>query len=178
MAGYDVKYGVFNTMEHGNLPQNRERVYIVGFRKETKLIDKFKFPKPLSLTKRIEDLLEQSVNDTYYYNSKPLFEKIKDYPFKTGVVYQWRRKYIRENKSGVSPTLTANMWTGGHNVPIIYDKIGIRKLTPKECALLQGFPESYKFPNISNSYLYKQIGNSVSIPVVARIAKNMMLAIN
>ena len=52
---------------------------------------------------------------------------------KENTIYQWRRVYVRENKSGVSPTLTANMGTGGHNVPLIYTKHGIRKLTPTEC---------------------------------------------
>ena len=70
------------------------------------------------------------------------------------------------------------MGTGGHNVPLVVDKNGIRKLTPRECARIQGFPDGYKFPKIADSYLYKQIGNSVSVPVVYRIAKNMMLAFN
>jgi DNA (cytosine-5)-methyltransferase 1 len=66
------------------------------------------------------------------------------------------------------------MGMGGHNVPLIKDKKGVRKLTPRECARIQGFPNSYILPNIADSYLYKQIGNSVSIPVVKRIAKNIM----
>ena len=61
-------------------------------------------------------------------------------------VYQWRRKYVRANKKGVCPTLTANMGRGGHNVPIIKNCVGIRKLTPRECFLLQGFPEDFKLP--------------------------------
>jgi DNA (cytosine-5)-methyltransferase 1 len=65
------------------------------------------------------------------------------------------------------------MGTGGHNVPIILDAKGIRKLTPRECANFQGFPQDYKLPNIADSQLYKQIGNSVSIPVVERIAKEI-----
>ena len=66
------------------------------------------------------------------------------------------------------------MGMGGHNVPIIIDKKGIRKLTPRECFRLQGFPDSYELPNISDSALYKQAGNSVSVPVIARIAEQMM----
>ncbi len=109
-----------------------------------------------------------------YYNDKPLFQKIKNYPFSEKTVYQWRRKYVRENKRGICPTLTANMGTGGHNVPIIKDKKGIRKLTPKECLRLQGFPENYKLPkNLSDSALYKQIGNSVTVTVVQRIAQKI-----
>jgi len=70
------------------------------------------------------------------------------------------------------------MGTGGHNVPLIKDQKGIRKLTPRECARIQGFPNTYKLPKIADSSLYKQIGNSVSVPVVYRIAKNMMTALS
>jgi len=69
--------------------------------------------------------------------------------------------------------LTANMGTGGHNVPLIVDNKGIRKLTPKECFLIQGFPKSFKLPKISDSKLYKQAGNSVTVPVIERIAKEI-----
>jgi DNA (cytosine-5)-methyltransferase 1 len=66
------------------------------------------------------------------------------------------------------------MGTGGHNVPIIKDSVGIRKLTPLECLRLQGFPDSYVLPDVSDCVLYKQIGNSVSVPVIERIAKNIV----
>lgn len=66
------------------------------------------------------------------------------------------------------------MGTGGHNVPIIRDKYGIRKLTPRECARFQGFSEDFILPDhIAKSHLYKQIGNSVSVPVITRIALNI-----
>ena len=83
--------------------------------------------------------------------------------------YQLRRIYVRENKSNLCPTLTANMGTGGHNVPILLDKDGIRKLTPKECFRFQGFNE-IKLPKISDSSLYKQAGNSVTVPVIEKLA--------
>lgn len=173
--GYYVKSKVLNTMEYGNVPQNRERIYIVGF-KNKNYFDKFEFPKPVKLTKKVTDLLEKNVPEKYYYNGKPLYERLKDSVKEEGKVYQWRRQYVRENKSGVCPTLTANMGTGGHNVPIIKDKKGIRKLTPLECARIQGFPKGYKLPKLADSALYKQFGNSVSIPVVEAVAKQMMKA--
>jgi len=80
---------------------------------------------------------------------------------------------LRENKKGVVPTLTANMGSGGHNVPIIKDEKGIRKLTPRECFRFQGFPDSFKLPKIADSYLYHQSGNSVPVPVVESIAINI-----
>jgi len=171
--GYKIKYKVLNSMDYGNVPQNRERIYIVGFRDEDK-IDKFKFPESLPLTRKIEDILEKEVDEKYYYNDKPLYEKLKDEVNEQGQVYQWRRQYVRKNKKGVCPTLTANMGMGGHNVPIIYDGKGIRKLTPRECFRLQGFPDNYQLPkNLADSRLYKQAGNSVSVPVVERIARAM-----
>lgn len=173
--GYFVKSKVLNTMEYGNVPQNRERIYIVGF-KNKNYFDKFEFPKPVKLTKKVTDLLEKNVPEKYYYNGKPLYERLKDSVKEEGKVYQWRRQYVRENKSGVCPTLTANMGTGGHNVPIIKDKKGIRKLTPLECFRIQGFPKDYILPTLADSALYKQAGNSVSVPVIEAVAKQMMKA--
>ncbi len=175
--GYHLKTKVLNSMEYGNIPQNRERVYMVGF-KNKDYSDKFEFPSPVKLTVKVTDLLEKNVAEKYYYNGKPLFEKLKDFIKDEGKVYQWRRQYVRENKSGVCPTLTANMGTGGHNVPIIKDKKGIRKLTPLECARIQGFPVDYKIPKLADPALYKQFGNSVSVPVIEAVAKQMMKAMN
>lgn len=173
--GYYVKSKVLNTMEYGNVPQNRERIYIVGF-KNKNYFDKFEFPKSIKLTKKVTDLLEKNVPEKYYYNGKPLYEKLINDVKEEGKVYQWRRQYVRENKSGVCPTLTANMGTGGHNVPIIKDKKGIRKLTPLECFRIQGFPKDYILPTLADSALYKQAGNSVSVPVIEAVAKQMMKA--
>jgi len=171
--GYSIDYKVLNSMEYGNVPQNRERIYIVGF-KNGDYFKNFSWPKPVSLNKKISDILEKKIEDKYYYNNKPLFEKLKKYDFSENSVYQWRRQYVRENKKSVCPTLTANMGTGGHNVPIIKDKFGIRKLTPIECARIQGFPESFKLPkNLPDSALYKQIGNSVTVPVIEAVAKQI-----
>ena len=94
-------------------------------------------------------------------------------------MYQWRRQYVRENKSDVCPTLTANMGTGGHNVPLIIDDKGFRKLTPRECFNLQGFPKSYKLPTeIATSQLYKQAGNSVTVSLVSVLAKLIKSALD
>jgi DNA (cytosine-5)-methyltransferase 1 len=175
--GYYIKVKVLNTMEYGNIPQNRERIYIVGFKNKI-YSDKFEFPSPVRLNTKITDLLEKNVPEKYYYNDKPLFEKLKNSVKEEGKVYQWRRQYVRENKSGVCPTLTANMGMGGHNVPIIIDKKGIRKLTPLECFRIQGFPKNYILPKISDSALYKQAGNSVSVPVIEALAKQIIKALS
>ena len=174
---YKVTDKVMNSMEYGNLPQNRERIYIVGFLDE-EVFNRFSFPEKIPLIKSIHDCLEESeVDDKYYYNNKPLYEKLSEDVVKKDTVYQWRRKYVRENKNWVCPTLTANMGMWWHNVPIVLNGKWIRKLTPRECANFQGFPKNYILPNIADSHLYKQFGNSVSIPVIERIAKNMNLAL-
>jgi DNA (cytosine-5)-methyltransferase 1 len=174
--GYFINYEVLNTMKFGNLPQNRERIYIVGFRSAA-IAQRFRFPEPVELTVRVKDLLEENVPDSYYYAGKPLHSRLINDVKSTETVYQWRRQYVRENKQGVCPTLTANMGMGGHNVPIIIDQRGIRKLTPRECARLQGFPDSYKLPKIADSLVYKQIGNSVSVPVIEAIARQIKVAL-
>lgn len=175
-AGYYVKYQVLNAMNYGNVPQNRERIYIVAFRQK-RLYQKFEFPKPLQLRTKLKNFIdyENKVEDRYYYTKSckfydELIEEIKS----KDTVYQWRRIYVRENKNNVCPTLTANMGTGGHNVPLILTDNGIRKLTPKECFSLQGYPRNYCLPrDIANTNLYKQAGNSVVVPVISRIAENI-----
>ena len=113
----------------------------------------------------------------YYGDSLKAWDIVKAGVVKQNTIYQFRRVYIRENKSNECPTLTANMGTGGHNVPIIKDKKGIRKLTPLECARIQGFPIDYKIPKLADSALYKQFGNSVSVPVIERVAKEIKRAL-
>jgi DNA (cytosine-5)-methyltransferase 1 len=169
---YHVSYDILNSATHGNIPQNRERIFIAGFIDKSDY-ERFSFPKPIKLTKSFREFVAHEANSKYYYNDKPLFEKLKSEVNSENTVYQWRRRYVRENKSGVVPTLTANMGLGGHNVPIIKNSKGIRKLTPKECFLLQGFPSDFQLPDIADSKLYHQAGNSVTVPVVERIAINM-----
>lgn len=175
--GYKVKYKVLNTMEYGNVPQTRERIYIVGFREE-KDYEMFEFPEPIPLTKTIRDFIDfkNSVDEKYYYTKEKYdcFDMIKNGVKRSDTLYQWRRVYVRENKSNVCPTLTCNMGTGGHNVPLILTDDGrIRKLTPRECFNLQGYPKNYVLPKQSDGRLYKQSGNSVSVPVIERIAANI-----
>jgi len=178
--GYYVKDKVMNGSEYGNVPQNRERIYIVAFKNQQDY-EKFTFPEPISLTKTLNDVIdfETKVDDKFYYKPEKciFYDKLEEAITSKNTIYQWRRKYVRENKSGVCPTLTANMGTGGHNVPLIFTDNGIRKLTPKECFNIQGFPENFKLPELANSHLYKQAGNSVVVPVINRIAENIKFAL-
>ncbi|MBF0252562.1 MAG: DNA cytosine methyltransferase [Candidatus Omnitrophica bacterium] len=186
---------VLNSMSYGNVPQNRERIYIVGFRGEadywgdmdydnicTKV---FNFPKPIKQVRTIKDIIEnKKVDEKYYYErysgiNKSMYDMLCGQMTNPNSVYQWRRIYVRENKSGVCPTLTANMGTGGHNVPLIKDGTGIRKFTPRECARLQGFPDSFILTkDMADSHLYKQMGNSVTVPVIRRIAEQIRIALD
>lgn len=179
--GYFVKYQVLNTMEYGNIPQNRERIYIVAFR-DRNAYKEFDFPKPIPLTTKISDIVdfENPVEDKYYYTKSNFshYDELVKHMTRQNTVYQWRRMYVRENQSNVCPTLTANMGTGGHNVPLVLTKHGIRKLTPSECFGLQGFPKNFVLPsNVANANLYKQAGNSVSVSVISRIAENIKTAL-
>ena len=168
--GYTIFNKVLNTKDF-NVPQNRERIYIIAFLDKIK---EFDFPKKIVSTKTIHDYLDTQVDEKFYYNGKPLYDKIKNDIKSKDTIYQWRRHYVRENKNNVCPTLTANMGTGGHNVPIIKDKKGIRKLTPYECIKFQGFDKSFKFPKeLALSHQYKQAGNSVTVKVIEEIAKKI-----
>lgn len=176
--GYKIKYQVLNAKDYGNIPQNRERIYIVGF-KDEQAYQNFEFPFPIELTKKIKDMFEDNIQEPGFFYTREknvFFELLEKDMTKMDTIYQWRRKYVRENKSNVCPTLTANMGTGGHNVPLIKTENGIRKLTPRECFNFQGYPDDFKLPELANSHLYKQAGNSVVVPVINRIAENILLA--
>lgn len=174
--GYYFRYKVLNSMEYGNVPQNRERIYVVGFRNKEEC-DKFYFPEPIPLTKTIHDITKpyEKKPEKYYYENSKYYPMLKEAMVNKDTVYQLRRIYVRENKKGVCPTLTANMGTGGHNVPLILDDFGIRKLTPKETLMLQGFSEDFIIPDkMADCHIYKQAGNSVTVTVIERIANNIV----
>ncbi|MCI6312433.1 MAG: DNA (cytosine-5-)-methyltransferase [Helicobacter sp.] len=174
---YIVYTEVLNSATHANIPQNRERIFIVAFHKDkVKNYDQFVFPSPIRLTKTIHDCLDSKKQDECFYYTKEskYYKWLQESVIKEDTIYQIRRIYIRENKSNLCPTLTANMGTGGHNVPIIRDDFGIRKLTPRECFNFQGYPASFKLPKLSNSKLYIQAGNSITLPLVKRIADEIL----
>ena len=176
--GYHIKTAILDTNKITIIPQHRERIYIIGFRDKEKY-DKFnfEFPEQEQEQGKICDMLEENVDDKYYYSDRfKVFDEIEKGITKNiseNVLYQYRRFYVRENKSNCCPTLTANMGGGGHNVPLLKDDKGIRKLTPRECFNLQGFPKDYKLPNLCDSALYKLAGNAVSVPVVNLIVSKL-----
>jgi DNA (cytosine-5)-methyltransferase 1 len=172
--GYYIRYKVLNTADITGIPQHRERIYIVCL-KSKNVFDKFSLDFPKIEKKKTSSFFEDNILSKYYYTDKSsTWTLIKDNVIKKDTIYQYRRVYVRENKSNECPTLTANMGSGGHNVPIILDDKGVRKLTPRECFNLQGFPSTYKLPNLCDSNLYKLAGNAVSVPVVNLIANRII----
>lgn len=214
-CGYTIFEKVLNTMEYSNLPQNRERIYIIGFR-DANDAAKFNFFNPEVLAthkvkkdskeraedvKRIIDYTRTTANSEKYYYTREkyphYFVTVDEFTGSENDVrinldeqvdemyqfYQCRRgQYVRKNKSDVCPTLTANMGTGGHNVPLIKVKDGVRKITPEEAFKLQGFPvgNGYQLPTeyagrtYSDSHLYKQAGNAVSVPMIQMLAQAIL----
>lgn len=176
--GYHIKTEILDTCKITDIPQHRERIYIVCFR-DIEKYNKFEFEFPQMKNKEIKYFLEKDVDNKYYYTNKlKVFDEIKKNVVKNideNILYQYRRFYVRQNKNNVCPTLTANMGCGGHNVPLLLDNVGIRKLTPRECFNLQGFPSNYQLPNISDSALYKLAGNAVSVPVIELIVDNIVI---
>ena len=186
--GYHIEYKVLNAMKYGNVAQNRERIYIVAFKNEAAR-QVFQWPEEIPLTNTVRDIIdfEGNVPDRYYYTEgrfagdiyEQLKEAMEDDDIENPAIYQWRRKYVRKNQSGVIPTLTANQGGGGHNVCLIKTRHGIRKMTPRECFTAQGFDrDNFVLPEQSDTRLYKEAGNSVCVPVIRRIAEAMLQALD
>ena len=169
---YRVFYEVLNSKDYG-VPQNRERIYIIGFKDKT---INFKFPDKLDKEVDLNDILDDNpigseISDTAKFNviqnlkQHKKYNEIKDNPLL--LAYEIRKSRATFRYDNLSPTLTAKMGTGGNNVPVLVNQM--RKLTTRECLRIQGFPDSFWIePNKAQSY--KQIGNSVSVPVVSLLA--------
>lgn len=171
---YQVTYDVLRAADFG-VPQNRERIYIVGFDcRYYGLNDKYKFPfpEPTHQKTRLGDILEDNVDEKYTISQK-LYE---------GHI---RRKAEHQKKgngfgfslfnadSEYTNTISARYYKDGSEILIDQGPdIPPRKLTPRECARLQGFPESFIIP-VSDTQAYKQFGNSVAVPVIRAIAKKV-----
>ncbi len=199
--GYSVFTRIMNTCEYSDVPQNRERTFMCCFLGESAWNDDAltneeratqcprtqafsnNFPQIKENTRTIQQLLSDIAPDEFYYGrDKAMYDMLARDITRVDTIYQYRRVYVRENQSNQCPTLTANMGTGGHNVPLIRtpeqdpDRM-FRKLTPKECFLFQGYPDDIQLPEIANCHLYKQAGNSVSVPVIEALAQSIRTAL-
>ncbi len=179
--GYTFNQKILNSADYG-IPQNRERVYMVCFRNDLN-IKNFSFPKPFKLTRHVEDFLLDSdkVKHLYverpdmYFSDKP-DDQYRDRPIRLGTVNNGGQGERIYSVKGTAITLSA--YGGG-----IFSKTGgylingkARKLHPRECARLMGFPDSYKICS-NNSQAYKQLGNSVVIDVLQLITAEIGKAI-
>ena len=175
--GYCVKYKVVDACEYG-LPQHRTRIYIVAARNE-KVLDVFTFPKTTGISLKIKDVVirEEKVDERYYFQiGGPRYGRLSRFIDDEEQLYRFSDYGIQKSVGGISFTLKANMGTWHDRVPIVKDDFGIRRITPRECLRLQGFPENFKIDGMVEKALYKQIGNSVCVPVVEAIASNIMAA--
>ena len=175
--GYQITYKVMNACEYGNRPQQRNRIFIAAFRYK-KDFRHFDFPTPIKLTKNaFSYLFKQRQDDKYYMDGHRMWNRMMEYMTDRKRIYRFTDWGLSRGREGICPTLLAAMGSRFERIPFFYDDFSIRLLTPRECARLQGFPESYKFPEISEKQIYKQIGNAVCVPVVRRIAENMVAAL-
>ena len=172
---YNVFFKVLNSKNFG-LPQNRERVFIIGFKnesvnfsfdnkkKEIKLLDILDkdFSKDLKVNPHVSSQIE------FHLNNRRDFRDIKDK--ESLLAYEIRKSRCSFRFDNLSPTLTAKMGTGGNNVPVLVQKM--RKFSVKECLRIQGFPEWYKIDQTSQGY--KQVGNSVSVPLIKTLSKKIV----
>lgn len=167
--GYTVYDEVLNAK--GLVPQNRERIYIVGFKKRLK----FDFPKIPKEGPALRTILDDNVDDKYTLSDK-LWEYLQAYKEKHAKKGNGFG-YGLADLDSYSRTLSARYYKDGSEILIPQGEgKNPRKLTPTECARLQGFPETFKIV-VSNTAAYKQFGNSVAVPVVRLIAEKMVQAI-
>jgi len=179
--GYSVHYRVLNSRDYG-VPQNRERIYIVCFRDDLG-IDRFDFPSPTDSTKCIDDIVEEEPVSVKYYLSDVYIETLKRHRARHEAAGHGFGYEIKDRK-GVSSAIVCGGMGRERNL-IVDDRLtdytpvthikgevnreGIRKMTPREWARLQGFPDDYKLV-LADTHLYKQLGNSVTVNVIEAIA--------
>lgn len=135
---------------------------------------RFVFPKEVCVKSSIWKQLDKSVkasSSLYLQNDSKAFAKMQAFIKDDRQIYRFADFGIQAGKNEISFTLKSNMGTYPNRVPIIKDDFGIRRISPKECLLLQGFPSSFSFPDIPINQAYKQAGNTVCVPIVKSIAQ-------
>lgn len=174
--GYAVTPKLYKAKDFG-VPQNRERIYIIGFNKQAvKNYDEFCLPDPPKDKTRVGDILDSYVDPKYTISDK----------LWSG--HQRRKKENKENGKGFgyglfssdsayTNTISARYYKDGSEILIAQGDKNPRKITPREAARLQGFPEEFIIP-VSDTQAYKQFGNSVAVPVIRAIAESILAVLD
>lgn len=164
---YKVKHNILNAKEFG-LPQNRARIYIIGFKDD---VD-FEFPEPPKTKTKVWDILDEKVDPKYTISDKLWAghqRRKKEHEEKgNGFGYS-----LFDEKSEYTSTISARYYKDGSEILIKQKGKNPRKLTPREAARLQGYPESFVIP-VSDAQAYKQFGNSVAVPVIKALANKII----
>lgn len=171
-AGYKVFYEILKAKDFG-VPQNRERIYIVGFLDHS---INFEFPKPTNLPTRVGDILDDVVDEKYTISDKLWsgHKRRKELNKLNGKGFGYG---LFNKESAYTNTISARYYKDESEILIEQENKNPRKLTPREAARLQGFPEEYVIP-VSDAQAYKQFGNSVAVPVIKAIATEIKKALN
>lgn len=167
--GYNVFYQVFNAKNY--VPQNRERIFIVGFLDHSV---NFSFPEIIDQKPKLKNILEKNVDKKYTLTDK-LWNYLQDYKEKHNKKGNGFGYSIADPES-FTRTLSARYYKDGSEILIGQKNKNPRRLTPRECARLQGFDDKFKIP-VSDTQAYKQFGNSVAVPLVKLVAKEIVNAI-
>ncbi len=185
-VGYNVFHKTLNASHYG-VPQSRERIYIIGFRKDLEIKD-FQFPKPTYQPVKIKDLLQPNDeakeriikrDDIKFYENqsqklkKNIFGNYPLSPIQIGTINKGGQGERIYSVEGHAITLSAHGGGIASKTGAYFVDGAVRKLTPREAARAMGFPEWFKIP-VSDSQAYKQFGNSVVIPVLKEIFKEIM----
>ena len=187
--GYTVYETVLNSKDFG-VPQNRERIYIVAFRNDIDS-ENFTFPPATDNSKRIKDIIEESPVSVKYYLSDVYLETLRRHRARHEAKGNGFGYEIRDWEDIAGAIVCGGM---GRERNLIIDKRqtdltpitkikgsvnteGVRKMTPREWARLQGYPDTFVLP-VADVHLYKQFGNSVSVPVIVAIAKNIKVILD
>jgi DNA (cytosine-5)-methyltransferase 1 len=154
------------------VPQHRERIIIVGFKNSTfNGAESFEFPKMSESKFAIKDILESEVDSKY-----TLSDKLWDYLQRYAKKHKEKGNgfgYGLTNLDGISRTMSARYYKDGAEILIPQNGKNPRRLTPRECARLQGFPDNFVIP-VSDNQAYKQFGNSVVTPLIQAVGKNIV----
>jgi DNA (cytosine-5)-methyltransferase 1 len=169
--GYEVHSQVLNAKDFG-VPQNRERIYIVGIDRTRTLKAPFDFPTPPKSPISVGKILEKRVDEKYTISNKLWAghkRRLKEHREKgNGFGYS-----LFNSDSPYTSTISARYYKDGSEILIEQAGKNPRKITPREAARLQGFPDSFVIP-VSDAQAYRQFGNSVAVPVVTAIAVQMV----